>query len=95
MQNIRDFGSFSKHWHVHDSFGKSDVYLKPYNKTDALAYGIGDLHLPLGEADLPWDKIMKIAKPDNQTVLNIELNPRFWIKLGKCFEFLRKLIKEM
>ena len=94
LKNIKDFGQYSKHWHVHDSYGKSDVLFKPFNQSEALAYGIGDLHLPLGDGDLPWQKIINLTQPDNETMFNIELNPRYWSELGRCFSYLRKLLEK-
>tara|TARA_A100001011_G_scaffold400684_1_gene517562 strand:- start:5471 stop:6361 length:891 start_codon:yes stop_codon:yes gene_type:complete len=95
LKNVKDFGQYSKHWHVHDSYGKSDISFKPFNQSEALAYGIGDLHLPLGDGDLPWEKIINYIQPDNETIFNIELNPRYWSELGRCFSYLRKLLEKI
>ena len=63
------------HWHVHDSFGRPDTKLKPYTKSESLAYGIGDLHLAVGDGDLPWSNVLASVPAIAGPTFNIELNP--------------------
>ncbi|MCD6559007.1 MAG: sugar phosphate isomerase/epimerase [Palaeococcus sp.] len=42
---------------VHDNFGKLTPQVEPL---DALAYGVGDLHLLPGEGKIPFGKLMKM-----------------------------------
>ena len=58
MQNVKDLGEISRHWHVHDSFGKLNFAYNQQTKSEALAYGNGDLHLPVGDGDIPWEEII-------------------------------------
>ena len=46
------------HLHIHDSFGRiDDIWM--YTQGERVAYGHGDLHLPVGWGDLPWDAILR------------------------------------
>jgi len=42
---------------VHDNFGKLFPQVEP---EDALAYGVGDLHLLPGEGEIPFGKVLKL-----------------------------------
>ena len=93
MSNAVDLGSLSDHWHVHDSFGKLNFINSYLTKSEALALGDGDLHLPVGEGNIPWEKVISNIKPTSDTVFNIELNPDFWRDLEKCVRNTKKLIE--
>ena len=61
MNEISLMSQISKHLHVHDSFGNlNNMYT--YNESEDLSYGFGDLHLPLGWGDIPFDKIFEEVK---------------------------------
>ena len=62
-------------------------------KSEALALGDGDLHLPVGEGDIPWEKVISNTKLQSDVVFNIELNPEFWYDLEKCVKRTLKLIE--
>jgi len=94
MPHALEFGKSSKHWHVHDSFGVPDINVKPFTPSEALALGIGDLHLPVGDGDIPWSEIIKSIQPNYQTTFNIELNPSYWAQLGRCVEATQDLVNE-
>ncbi|HIP89807.1 MAG TPA: sugar phosphate isomerase/epimerase, partial [Thermococcus paralvinellae] len=42
---------------IHDNFGKLTPQVEP---EDALAYGVGDLHLLPGEGKIPFGKVLKL-----------------------------------
>lgn len=42
---------------IHDNFGKLFPQVEP---EDALAYGVGDLHLLPGEGKIPFDKVLRL-----------------------------------
>ena len=52
-----------------------------YSLTEDLAFGAGDLHLPLGWGDLPFARIAGEARFPAGVVANIELQARFWSEL--------------
>ena len=91
--NAYQLGSLSNHWHVHDSFGRTSFSISPFTPSEALASGLGDLHLPVGDGDLPWKEIIKKVKPFGEKTFNIELNPSFWSELDRCVNSTMELSK--
>jgi len=49
-----------------------------YTDGERFAYGNGDLHLPVGHGDTPWEAILAECTFPQGVVFNIELNPRHW-----------------
>jgi sugar phosphate isomerase/epimerase len=47
---------FARHLHLHDSFGRPDDFWT-CTPIEALAFGVGDLHLPMGWGSVPWDAL--------------------------------------
>ena len=45
---------------------------------ERLAYGHGDLHLPVGWGDIPWDALMAECTFPEGVLFNIELKQRYW-----------------
>lgn len=78
------------HLHIHDSFGRiDDIWM--YTQGERVAYGHGDLHLPVGWGDLPWDAILRDCVFPPGVIFNIELNPRFWYAAEECVAATRAL----
>lgn len=81
-QEIEAFADMVCHLHIHDSFGR------PGDRTpfgsEQMAFGVGDLHLPIGWGDIDWAAILpKLAvRPDS--VFMIELPPHFWDHRELC-----------
>ena len=93
ISNAIDLGENSDHWHVHDSFGKLNFINSHLTKSEALALGDGDLHLSVGEGNIPWEEVVSKTKLKPNVVFNIELNPEFWQDLEKCVTNTVKLIE--
>ena len=93
ISNAIDLGENSDHWHIHDSFGKLNFINAHLTKSEALALGDGDLHLPVGEGDIPWEELVSKTKLKSNVVFNIELNPEFWQDLETCVTNTLKLIE--
>ena len=70
------FGQVADHLHVHDSFGRPKL-TPMYAPSEELAFGLGDLHLPLGWGDIPWDDLLPQLTFQDDTALIIELPPQF------------------
>ena len=66
----------SKHLHIHDNFGLADV-TPVYTSSEALAFGEGDLHLPLHMGTIPWAALAQLSYPEDPLFM-IELDPRWW-----------------
>jgi sugar phosphate isomerase/epimerase len=81
---------FAKHLHVHDSFGRPAEFFTP-RRAERLAYGEGDLHLPLGLGNLPWDELMARLDFPGGVVFNVELAPPYWSALKQVIETARGL----
>ncbi len=65
------------HLHVHDSFGRPYTMSKFYYTSEAIALGIGDLHLPLGWGDLPFAALFDAIDILPGTALIMEIGERF------------------
>jgi sugar phosphate isomerase/epimerase len=71
---IRSMASATGHLHVHDSFGRPYTMTRFYEPSEAVALGIGDLHLPLGWGDIAWEEIFTELRFQPDTVMILELN---------------------
>ncbi|MXQ10742.1 sugar phosphate isomerase/epimerase family protein [Microvirga makkahensis] len=81
---------FAKHLHVHDSFGRQDdIWM--FTQGERLAYGHGDLHLPVGWGDIPWDALMSSCVFPQGVVFNIELQDRYWHVGQACVDTTKTL----
>lgn len=80
----------SRHVHLHDSFG-DPVRLSTVARAERAAYGIGDLHLPLGWGAIPWDRIMTDFTFEPDVIFNLELPKDYWFALGDCVARMRDL----
>jgi sugar phosphate isomerase/epimerase len=83
MEEARALSPFAKHLHIHDSFGRPADFWT-FSQTEALAFGIGDLHLPVGWGSVPFDRIAAECRFPEGVVANIELQDRYWSELGSC-----------
>jgi sugar phosphate isomerase/epimerase len=71
------------HLHIHDSFGSPrDFWV--YSETEALAFGAGDLHLPVGWGSVPFDQIAADCRFPARVQAIIELDERYNSEMGKC-----------
>ncbi|KAA5604909.1 sugar phosphate isomerase/epimerase [Roseospira marina] len=66
----------TRHMHLHDSFGKVPTLPRP-RAGETLAYGMGDLHLPLGWGDLPWETALTGLPLPDEVSLTLEITPRY------------------
>ncbi|MBV9222002.1 MAG: sugar phosphate isomerase/epimerase [Methylobacteriaceae bacterium] len=90
VAEVAALAPYAKHLHIHDSFGRQDdIWM--YSDSERVAYGHGDLHLPVGWGDIPWDNILETCIFPSGVVFNIELNPRFWHLARECVEATRVL----
>lgn len=89
-QEIAALAPFARHVHVHDSFGLPPE-TATYYRSERLAYGEGDLHLPLGLGDIPWRTLMESLQFPGGVVFNIELAPPYWSELAETLARTREL----
>jgi sugar phosphate isomerase/epimerase len=85
VQEIAALAPFGKHLHIHDSFGRQDdIWM--FTEGERLAFGHGDLHLPVGWGDIPWSGIMAACVFPQGAVFNIELKDRYWYAAQECVD---------
>lgn len=80
------------HLHIHDSFGRPDD-IWTYCNGEKLAYGHGDLHLPVGWGDLPWEEVLAACVFPAGASFTIELERRYWYAVADCIERTRDLAR--
>lgn len=85
---------FSKHLHLHDSFGRPKDFWT-YTQTEDLAFGAGDLHLPLGWGDIPWKQIAETCTFPKGVVGDIELQQRFWSELPETIRLAKEFTESL
>lgn len=80
----------ARHLHLHDNFGRpDDIWM--YTDGERAAYGHGDLHLPVGWGDTPWDALMSACRFPAGCLFNIELEARHWHGAAECIANVRRL----
>lgn len=90
VKEIAALAPYAVHLHVHDSFGRQDdIWM--YTEGERLAYGHGDLHLPVGWGDIPWSALMTECIFPTGVIFNIELNQRYWYAAQECIAATRLL----
>ena len=89
---LQAFAPEVNHLHVHDSFGLPTTTHGFYRFAEKIAYGMGDLHLPLGWGDLPWEEILPKLSFRPGTVMIVELFKRHWSELDDCAATARRLM---
>ncbi len=91
---LREFAPVTGHLHVHDSFGRPK-YLKTYSGAEAVALGLGDLHLPIGWGDIAWDEIFSELRFLEGTIMTIELPFHFAYEMQRNVELARGLAAKL
>jgi sugar phosphate isomerase/epimerase len=90
VSEIAAIAPWARHLHVHDSFGRQDdIWM--FTEGERLAYGHGDLHLPVGWGDIPWDTLMETCSFPEGVLFNIELRDRYWYAAQDCVDATRRL----
>ena len=82
---------YTEHLHVHDSFGKFKT-MYTYIFAEDITYGQGDIHLPLGWGDIPFDKIFSSGAFNKDIFFNFELSQRYKKYYSQNVEKAKKLI---
>jgi sugar phosphate isomerase/epimerase len=91
LEQVKAFAPVAGHLHVHDSFGRPK--LAPIHApSEELAFGLGDLHLPLGWGDIPLDEMLPRLAVRDDTVFMIELPPQFAEEAPQVAAEARRLI---
>jgi sugar phosphate isomerase/epimerase len=91
-QTLEAFAPQVNHLHVHDSLGRPTSIEGFYRLAEQIAFGMGDLHLPLGWGDIPWDTILPRLRLRPGTVLIVELPERHFAELDRCAATARRFM---
>lgn len=85
MAELAALAPMVRHLHLHDGFGRpEDVWT--CTPTEALAFGLGDLHLPMGWGGLPWPASLRAS---------LEIEPRHRAAHAEAAAFARRWIAAM
>lgn len=76
-KSIQRFSPQIGHLHIHDSFGRPTT-MTTYTEQEALAYGIGDLHLPIGWGSIDWTGLLTEMTVRPETIFMVELKRDYW-----------------
>jgi sugar phosphate isomerase/epimerase len=92
VAEVTPLAALAPHLHVHDSFGQpDDIWM--YATGEKLAFGNGDLHLPVGWGSVPWDSILAACTFPRDVVFNIELDRRYWYAARETVAATRAMAK--
>lgn len=90
VEEVKALAPYSRHLHMHDSFGRQDdIWM--FTDGERLAYGHGDLHLPVGWGDIPWERLMAECEFPEGVLFNHELKPRYRYAAQEAIDATRKL----
>jgi sugar phosphate isomerase/epimerase len=90
LQAIEAMAPVAGHLHIHDSFGRPGGFSR--QPAEQAAFGIGDLHLPLGWGDIPWETILPRLAVRPGSVFLIELPRHYWSEMPACADAARLLM---
>lgn len=92
LADLAAFAPHVGHLHVHDSFGATGGP-RLQSSAEKLAFGIGDLHLPIGWGSIPWDTVFDTLQVRPGTVLIVELPAKYWDALEETASRARALME--
>ena len=94
INEIKDMAPLSEHVHMHDSFVILQK-MRTYIQQEAVSYGLGDIHLPLGWGTIPFEKIFDEINLPKNTNLNFELLPKHHAYFEESIKIARELSQKI
>ncbi|MBB3996605.1 TIM barrel protein [Aureimonas pseudogalii] len=88
---VKAFSQVAGHLHLHDNFGQPPAPTPFYHPSEAVALGIGDLHLPLGWGDIPFEAVAGDLDVLPGTMMILELGERFDTERAESLAEARRL----
>ena len=85
VSDIRKMAPLAVHLHVHDNFGKHG---EMKNYMDNFSKGTGDLHLPPGWGEIPWESVLPLFD-EFKGIYILETEFRFYDYFSMGVRFLR------
>ena len=90
LDEVKAIAPWARHLHVHDSFGRQDdIWM--FTDGERVAYGHGDLHLPVGWGEIPWERIVAECEFPEGALFNIELKERYWYAAQETVDATQRL----
>jgi len=89
LEELAPLAPFAEHLHLHDSFGRPND-MRTVTRAERMAYGLGDLHLPLGWGSIPWNAIFSELDFPKSSVMMLELPPPYAEELDNCIATLQE-----
>ena len=90
MAEVQALAPHARHLHLNDCFARVRGYCVALG-AETLAYGCGDLHLPLGWGGLEWERLLGEPAWPADVSLNEELHPTWWAELPREVAAMRRL----
>ena len=91
LAEAKALAKVARHLHIHDLFG-DPTHFWTFSRSERLAYGLSDLHLPIGWGNLPWAAIMADFTFLPDVIFNLELPPQYWFMLEDSVRAVREMI---
>lgn len=92
LSEAKALARVSRHLHIHDSFG-DPAHLRTHSRSERVAYGLGDLHLPVGWGNLPFQEMMRSFEFEPDAIFNLELPACYWFALEESVGAVREMIE--
>lgn len=93
LDEVKILAPWSKHLHIHDSYGRQDdIWM--FTEGERVAYGHGDLHLPVGWGNIPWETIVAECEFPEGVLFNIELKERYWYAAQETVDATKNLAEK-
>jgi sugar phosphate isomerase/epimerase len=84
VEALATFAPEVNHLHLHDSFGRPTTIDRFFRFAERIAFGMGDLHLPMGWGCIAWEAILPRLRLRPGTLLIVELAKRHFAELEPC-----------
>lgn len=94
LSEVEALAPYAKHLHMHDSFGILSENVHYSFRAERVAYGSGDLHLPLGMGSIPWDAIFERCTFPADPIFINELAPYYWSDLENVIASTRAMAEK-
>lgn len=92
LQSIKDILPYLRHTHIHDNFGRFNPNSEQERYVDQLAFGEGDLHLPIGMGRIPYQQIFPLLNK-YAGIFIMEIRSRYKKFYENALVKLKELIK--
>ncbi len=92
LKTISKVNPYVKHFHLHDNFGHP-CFFQEKDQNLLIVNGRGDMHMPLGWGDIPFQEAIKILNSDGCFFV-IEIRPRYFEYMTESKQLIESLITD-